>query len=92
MRRLHRYSRSGGACRNVNQGIDSPGNQVLNLADLRRGVALRIHSDDLDSFCLGLTLDRLFDLIEKIRLEIGDGQADGYFGFSSAKAVEEKLA
>ena len=53
----------------------------MNLADLRRGVAFRIHSDDLDSFCLGLTLDRLLDLIKKIRLEVGDGQADGYWLF-----------
>ena len=39
-------------------------------------VALGVDGDDLDALLLGVGLDRLLDLVEEVRLQIGDGQAD----------------
>ena len=95
LRCLDGHSGRGGACRNVDERIHSSRNQVLDLANLSGGIALRVDRDDLDALGFGLTFDRLLDLIEEVGLEIGNCQADGYscwFSFSSASAVDKELA
>ena len=73
LRCFDRHSRRGGACRDVDYRVHFTGNEVLNLAHLSGGVALRIDRDNLDALGFGFTFDRLFDLIEEVGLEIGNG-------------------
>ena len=58
--------------RNVDQGVDVLRDQVLDLVDLCRRVALGVDRDHLDALGGAFRLDRLFDLIEEVRLEVGD--------------------
>ena len=83
---------SSGARWDVNQGVHSTSDQVLNLAHLCGGVALLIDRDDLDALGFGLAFNRLFDLVEEVRLEIGNGQADCLLFFLCGGGGEGELA
>ncbi len=57
--KLDRNGRCGRARRNVDQCVDVLGQQVLDLVDLRRSVALGVDRDDFDAMLLGFVLDGL---------------------------------
>jgi hypothetical protein len=73
----NRYPGGGGTGRNVDERVDLASDQVLDLADLGRGVALGVDGDDLDALGLALGFDRLLDLVEEVGLQVGHGEADG---------------
>ena len=50
--------------------------KILDLVDLRRRVALGVDGDDLDALRGAVGFDRFLDLVEEVRLKIGDGEAD----------------
>ena len=47
--------------------------QILDLADLSRRISFRVDRHHRHTFGLGLGFNRLFDLIEEIGLQIGNG-------------------
>ena len=74
--RLDRHRRGSGAGGDVDQRVDVLREQILDLAHLRRRVAFGVDGDHLDAFLGAGGLDRLLDLIEEVRLKVGDRKAD----------------
>ena len=87
---LHRNRGRGRAGRDVDQRVDVLRKQVLDLIDLSRRVALGVDSDDLDSLRGAFGLDGFLDLVEEVRLKIGDCEADG-LGFLGAGSERRKF-
>ena len=76
------WNRSRGrAGRDVDQRVDVLREEILNLIDLGRRVALCVDSDDLDALRRAFGLDGFLNLVEEVRLKIGDRQTDrlGFF-------------
>ena len=76
LRRLDRNGRRGRAGGNVDQRVDVLRKQILDLVHLGRRVALRVDGNHLDALLCAGGFDRLLDLVEEVRLQVGDRKAD----------------